>query len=68
MPYAPYFYFTSSVTTLFLHENLYLEIDGNCLNWGRGINLAYQALSFLFLNPFLIAANPKSVATFCIFY
>lgn len=53
---------------LFLRENLYFEIDEDCLNWVSDINLAYQALSFLFLNPFLIAANPQSVAAFCIFY
>lgn len=53
---------------LFLHENLYLELDGDCFSWGNDIHLAYQAPSFLFLNPFLIAANPQSVAAFCIFY
>lgn len=72
MRHAANFYFTSCLvkplTMLFLHEMLYLEIGGNLLNWGSVINLAYQALSFLFLNPFLIAVNPRSVAVFCIFY
>lgn len=55
MPHAAHFYFTlcliRSLMMLFLRENLYLEIDGDRLNWGSDINPAYQALSFFFLNP-----------------
>jgi len=53
---------------LFLHKNLYHKVDRDCLKWGSDINLAYQDLLFLFLNPFLIAANPQSVAACCIFH
>lgn len=48
MPCAAHSYFTLCLTRslkmLFLHENLYPEIEGDRLNWGSAINLAYQAL------------------------